>query len=39
MYNFTKYLINKNIRKLNVIIEELNKSFSKKKQIKYKNKV
>lgn len=25
MYEFAKYLINKNIRKLNAIIEELNK--------------
>lgn len=37
MYEFAKCLINKNIRKLNAIIEELNKLFPKKKRIKYKN--
>lgn len=32
MNDFIKCLINKNIRELNAIIEELNKSLSKKKK-------
>lgn len=36
MHDFFKYLINKNIKELNSIIKELNKSLSKKKKIKYK---
>lgn len=37
MHDFAKHLINKNIRELNAIIEELNKLLPKKKRIKYTN--